>query len=196
MSLRSEFLPSTTKLLRLCSYRRLSVHGGGVGGVGVSASVHAGIPHPPGSRHPPWSTHPPEQTPRSRHTPGSRHCPGADTLQSRHPQSRHPLEQTPPRSRRHPLEQTPPGADIPPLEQTPPRADTPGADTPPEKKTPPGADTPSEQNPTPPMRPLLRTVRILLECILVVQIFHLFPITSDADCCRTICISWPFPQKF
>ena len=43
-------------------------------GGGVSASVHAGIPPPPGSR-PPW-----EQTP-----PGSRHPPGADPPGSRHP---------------------------------------------------------------------------------------------------------------
>ena len=63
-----------------------SVHRGG-----VSASVHAGMAHPPGSRHPP----------------------GADT-----PGSRHPLEHTPPRAdpmgSRYPLEQTPPlGADTP-----------------------------------------------------------------------------------
>ena len=64
----------------------------------------------------------------------------------------HPPEQTPPWSR-------PPGADPP--EQTPPGVDTPL-----------GADTPQEQTPprsTPPeIRPLLRTVRILLECILVI----------------------------
>ena len=49
----------------------------------VSASVHVGIPHSPGSRHPPL-----EQTPPWEQTP---------------PQSRHnPLEQTPP------WEQTPP----------------------------------------------------------------------------------------
>ena len=64
---------------------------------------------------------------------------------SRHPRSRHPLEQTPPR------------ADNPPWEQTPPRADTSQEQTPPQKQTP----------PPPEIRPLLRTVRILLECILV-----------------------------
>ena len=73
------------------------------GRVEVSASVHAGIPHPL----PPRSRHPPEQTP-SRVDP---------------------LEQIPPGSR-PPPEQTPPGADTP-RKQTPPRADTPpGADTP------------------------------------------------------------------
>ena len=38
------FLPSATKLQRLCFYRRLSVHRG----EGVSSSVHGGI-HPPGA---------------------------------------------------------------------------------------------------------------------------------------------------
>ena len=57
------YLPSATKLRRLCFYRRLSVHRG----VGVSASVHAGLP-PPRSRHPP-SRHPPEQTPPWEQTP-------------------------------------------------------------------------------------------------------------------------------
>ena len=96
-------LPSATKLRRLYFYRRVSVHRG----VGVSASVHAGIPYPPKSRHPLEQT-PPEQTPpKSRHPPRSRHSPGADT----------PL--------------------------------------PPERR-----------------RPLLRTVRILLECILVIYRFH------------------------
>ena len=41
------------------------------GRVGVSASVHAGIP-PPQEQTPPGSRHPPEQTPsRSRHPPGA-----------------------------------------------------------------------------------------------------------------------------
>ena len=59
-------------------------------GVEVSASVHAGIPHPPRADTPradtppgadnPLSRHPQEQTPpRSRHPPGSRHTsPRAD----------------------------------------------------------------------------------------------------------------------
>ena len=81
---------------------------------GVSASVHAGI-------HTPW-----EQT----------HSTGADT-----PRSRHPWEQTPPRSRH------PPGADTP----------LPGADQPPVQCM--LGDTGNKQ-----------VVRILLECILVIRI--------------------------
>ena len=101
-----------------------------------------------------WDT-----TPQSRHPPRTRHPLGADTP----PNSRHPP------GNRHPLEQTPPGADTPrsrhSLEQTPPGADTPlGAD-------PPGADTPRSRHPPeadpPKRRPLLRMVRIILECILV-----------------------------
>ena len=77
---------------------------------GLSASVHAGIPTPPGSRHPPRAD-PREQTP-----PWSRHHPEADI----------------------PWEQTPPGADTH-REQTPPRSrHPPGADTPWEQTPPPG----------------------------------------------------------
>ena len=61
-----------------------------------SASVHAGIPHPP----PPRSRHP---------SPGTRHP------RSRHPpRTRHPLEQTPTR------EHTPPPWEQTPPDQTPP----------------------------------------------------------------------------
>ena len=74
------YLPSATKLRRLCFYRRLSVHGGEGG---VSASVHAGIP-PPASQ---------EQIPPRADTPQ-----GADT----------PLEQTPPRAHSPPGADTPP----------------------------------------------------------------------------------------
>ena len=58
---------------------------------GVSASVHAGIPHPPGSRHPPGADNPPrsrsplEQTRREQTPPGSRHPLGTDPPRSRHP---------------------------------------------------------------------------------------------------------------
>ena len=60
-------------------------------------------------------------------------------------------------------------AGIPHREQTPPtRADTPPEQThtPPEQTTP-GSRHPPKQTPPPQRRPLLRTVRILLECILV-----------------------------
>ena len=67
---------------------------------GVSASVHAGIPHPQ------------EQTPPGADTPGADTPWSRHTLQSRPPRSRHPPEQTPPRSR-HPPEQTPPRVDTP-----------------------------------------------------------------------------------
>ena len=83
-----------------------SVHGGG-----VSASVHAGIPHPPWEQTHPLPTQ--EQTPTQ-----SRHPLEADTPQSRHtPGSRCPPKADPP-------EQTPPGADTP-QEQTTPRDQTP-----------------------------------------------------------------------
>ena len=55
---------------------------------------------------------------------------------------------------------TPPG-------QTPPPADTPWANTPLCRHPPPQADTPSPGRHPPSRRLLLRTVRILLECILV-----------------------------
>ena len=79
------------------------------------------------------------------HTP-----PGADNPppQSRHPPSRHHPKQTPT------LEQTPP-------EQTPQGADTPPEQTPPWSRHPPGSRLQHTVNE--------RSVRILLECILVVH---------------------------
>ena len=76
--------------------------------------------------------------------PQSRHPPGADT----------PLEQTP----------AGPGA---PLGADTPRSRPPGTGHPPGPGTPPGADTPPRNQAPPSRRLLLRTVRILLECILV-----------------------------
>ena len=93
-----KYLPSATKLRRLCFYRRLSVHEGGW----VCLSQCMLGYHTPQSRHPP---------PQSRHPPGSRH----------------PQEQTPPQSRHPPQER----------------------------------------------RPLLQTVRILLECILVIDLIEI-----------------------
>ena len=90
--------------------------------------------------------------PRSRHTPL--------------PRNRHP----PPLGADPPWEQTPPGPVHPPGPGTPPRLGTPpdqvhppGADPPGARYTPLGPGTP----PPPEIQPLLRTVRILLECILV-----------------------------
>ena len=59
-----------------------------------------------------------------------------------------------------------PWADPPPWVD-PPRADTPPARHPPPSQTPPWADTLPGQNPPPSRRLRQRTVRILLECILV-----------------------------
>ena len=128
------FLPSATKLRRLCFYRHLSVHRG----EGVSASVHGGIPHPPIADTPLGADTPPEQTPPGADTPPGAGTPSeADTPRSRPPRSRHT-----------------------PTEQTPSEADPPGADTP-QEQTPPQSRHPHQ------IRPLLRTVRILLEFILV-----------------------------
>ena len=109
---------------------------------GVATSVHAGIP--------------PEQTPPRADTPWEQTPPTLEQTPPTLEQTPPTLEQTPPRSR-HPPECTP-------REQTPPRADTP-----------PGADTPAppqSRHPSPERRPLLRTVRILLECILVQLNLH------------------------
>ena len=78
----------------------------------------------------------------------------------------YPPEQTSPRQQTSPTEQMPPQSTHPPLGAHTPRAD-------PREQTPPWEQTPPEQTPpradTPPtkIRSLLRTVCILLECILV-----------------------------
>ena len=77
-----------------------------------------------------------------------------------------PREQTPPRSR-HPPDQTPypPGADPPSGADTPQSRPTP---SPPEQTHPPRSRHPPRER-----RPLLRTVRILMECILVlISLLH------------------------
>ena len=99
------------------------------------------------------------------------HPPGADTPTS--PRADTPLEQTPPESRHSPLgADTPPGADPPGTRQPPRNQVHPlGLSTPPRTKyTPPGTKY------TPPGSRLRHTVnerpvRILLECILVVNDF-------------------------
>ena len=72
-----------------------SVHGGG-----VSASMHAGMPDPPGSRHPPGQTSPRTRPPLTRHPPDQAHPPRPGT----HPQTRH----TPPGTGTHTLGPAPP----------------------------------------------------------------------------------------
>ena len=109
-----------------------------------------------------WDTTPPqEQTPPP---PWSRHAPlGADI-----PRSRHPREQTPPRSR-HPSPQS---------RHAPPKADTPS-----QKQTTPTADTPPKSR----LRHMVneQPVCILLECILVRQAAVNFSVMSA--------LSFPLP---
>ena len=79
----------------------------------------------------------------------------------------------PPRSRK-PLRADPPGAS-PPRSRHPPRSRLPpDADTP--EQTPPLGADPSPWSRHPPRRLLLRTVRILLECILVNRYIVVIPI--------------------
>ena len=92
------------------------------------------------------------------HTPP----PGADPLGADTPMEQTAPEQTPPQEQTlTPL----PGADTdpPPGSRHPPL----GADTPWEQTLPSWEQTPPRSRPPPKIRPLLRTVRILLECILV-----------------------------
>ena len=87
-SLRYVFLLAATKLGQGNVFTGIcdSVNGG------VSASVHAGIPPPPGSRHPPRSRPPGADTPLGGDTPLEQTTPG-----SRHPswEENPPWEQTP-----------------------------------------------------------------------------------------------------
>ena len=90
---------------------------------------------------PPWQTPTPGQTPLGQTSPLDRHSPGQIPPLGRHPRVDTPLV-------RHPQ-----------------------ADTPRIRQTPPWADTPLDRHPRPPSRRLLqRTVRILLECILVIML--------------------------
>ena len=76
------YLPSATKLRRLCFYRHVSVHMGGCLPQCMLGYHTPQEQNPPGSRQPPWSRHPPRAD-----------TPGADT----------PQEQTPPRVDTPPL---------------------------------------------------------------------------------------------
>ena len=135
------------------------------GGLGVSASVHAGIPHPPDQTNPPGTRHPPradtpwDQThpsPRTRHTSGrSRIFPrgGANSQKCYYfsilsPKTAWKWKNLGPRGGAHPwcppldppmhtprTRHTPLGPDIPWTRHTPP------------DQTPPRDQTPSEQTP-------------------------------------------------
>ena len=183
------FLPSATKLRRLCLYTCLSVHRGGL--PQCMLGYHPWSRIPPRSRHPPRTRQPPKQLVlRTVHillecilVTGhnevvakviflhlfvilfTRGCLPQCMLGWHTPSgSRHPQEQTPPKGRH------PPRADLP--GQTPSsRADTPGTDAP-KSRHPPSRHPPEQTPPTPPGSRLRHTVnerpvRILLECILV-----------------------------
>ena len=132
--LKYSLLPAATKLGQGNVFTGVcdSVHSGG----GVSASVHAGIPHPTSHPGPPGIRPLLEQTPPRDKTPQSRHShppgpdpPGADTSLGQDPPGPDPP------GANTPLGQDPPGADTPPRTRhihTPPRADPP----PPGKQTP------------------------------------------------------------
>ena len=124
-----KFLPSATKLRRLCFYRCVSVHGRGGGGVCLSACWDTTPQEQtlPLEQTPLWEQTPPRaDTPWSRHsmradtqTPLEQTPPGTDTS----PWSRHPPEQTPPtpQSRHAPRSRHPPQSRHPPRTDPPPR---------------------------------------------------------------------------
>ena len=91
----------------------------------------------------------------------------------------------------------PPGADTPREQTTPLGADTLPEQTAPQSRHPPGADTPRSRHPLPradtprERRPLLRTVRILLECILV-QSFD----PTEKNAVKTYYETLPFQPVF
>ena len=146
-------LPSATKLRRLCFYRRVSVNRGEYLTryipPGPGTLPRAGTPprpgKPPGQVHPPWTRYTLEtryMTPQTRYTPWHQV---------------HPLGPcTPPGTRYTFLRQVHP----PPRNRYIPPAGTTH-----------GRYTPLGPGTLPEIWPLLRTVRILLECILVWHIF-------------------------
>ena len=187
------YLPSATKLRQGNVFRSVcqknSVHRR------VSASVHAGIHNPQADTHPFWADSPPGRQPQADTTPLGRY-PWADTPtgQIPHPLGRHQLLGRHPRGRHPHWTDTPLGRHLPwqtPLGQTPPWSDPPQADTPCVRQTPLG------RHPRPPSRRLLqRTVRILLECILVIMLskaklvyFCLKKILSWKTLCRIKCVT-------
>ena len=147
-------LPFATKLRRLCFYKRVSVHGGGEY---LTRYTPPGTRCTPGTRYTPRDqVHPPGPgtASRTRYTPQDQVHPTRDQVH-------------PPRTRHAPLG---PGTPAHPWDQVHP----PGTRyTPSGPGTPPRPGTPLDQEVHPPeIWPLLRTVRILLECILVLQTFN------------------------
>ena len=147
-------LPSATKLRRLCFYTCLSFCSQG----GVPGQVHPlGPGTPPPGRYTPQALHTPGRyIPQALHTPG-RYIPQAGTSLGRYPPGRYPPAGTPP-GRYTPGRYTPQDQVHPLGPGTAPQAGTPRQVHPSQTMYPP----PRKQR-----RLLLRTVRILLECILV-----------------------------
>ena len=95
----------------------------------------------------PDQVHPQTRSPQTSYTP-------SDQV--------HPPDQVPPQTRYTPGPSTPPQTRYTPLDKVPPRLGTPPRPGTPRPGTPPRIRYPPAE-----IRPLLRTVRILLECILV-----------------------------
>ena len=118
-----------------------------------------------------------------------------DTPKEAHP----PVGSTPPFGKHTSLGSTPPSGKHIPLE-----AHTPPGSTPPRSTPPPPGSTPGKHTPHPPLRrSLQRTVRILLECFLVVRIFPplLFRCCASGlcfrfDCCNIIRLSYNYVALF
>ena len=142
----AKILPNNRFLPKLRGWHSLCL-----GNPGPASDIHFYRPHTGGGCLPQcmlgYHTHP---LPRSRHPP---------------PEQTPSQEQTPPQQTHHTLEQTPPGSRHPLGADTPRSRHIPQSRHSPEE-TPPRADTPPSRHPSE-RRPLLRTVRILLECILV-----------------------------
>ena len=111
--------------------------------------------------------YPQEAPPPGKHPPGS--APPRGTPQEAHPLgSTHPPRSTPPRKHtpgKHPLEVHSLGSTTP-RKHTPPEKHTPPGSTPPWEAHPPPGSTPPPPGRWLPLR-TVRTVRIPLECILV-----------------------------
>ena len=181
-------LPSATKLRRSCFYRRVSVHGGGVPDQVQPPGQGTHPPRPgthPRTRYTPTTSGAPpgiRYTRRTRYTPQTRHTPQPSSL---------PRNQVHPQTRYSPPDQVhPSGPGTPPRPGTAPQPGTPPTRyTPRDQVHPPGPGTPPRTRYTPPgtrythpaeIRPLLRTVRILLECILVFMLLLNFLLMDES----------------